>query len=76
MGCGWCSGYNYEVYGTPNKRATFICYMHQARVLAVRYYHNLYSKKHCVKNIFPLNIPKEWALKIIPEEEYNLLRGE
>jgi radical SAM peptide maturase (CXXX-repeat target family) len=27
-GCGWCSAYNYEVFGTPNKRATFICQMH------------------------------------------------
>jgi radical SAM protein with 4Fe4S-binding SPASM domain len=24
-GCAWCSGYNYQVFGTPNKRATFIC---------------------------------------------------
>lgn len=27
-GCSWCSGYNYEEFGTPNKRATYICCMH------------------------------------------------
>ena len=39
-GCGWCSGCNYEYLGTPNKRLTNICVMHQARVLANRYFHN------------------------------------
>jgi len=27
-GCSWCSGYNYEEFGTPNKRVTYICCMH------------------------------------------------
>ena len=39
-GCSWCSAYNYEIYGTPNKRTTFICPMHKARVLANIYYWN------------------------------------
>lgn len=39
-GCGWCSGYNYEEFGTPNKRATYICIMHKARALANVYYWN------------------------------------
>lgn len=39
-GCAWCSGYNYDVFGTPNKRATFICKMHKVRVLANEYYYN------------------------------------
>ncbi|MDR1559142.1 MAG: radical SAM peptide maturase, CXXX-repeat target family [Clostridiales bacterium] len=37
-GCAWCSGYNYDCFGTPNKRATFICGMHKARVKANEYY--------------------------------------
>lgn len=37
-GCGWCTGYNYDLYGTPNKRATFICWMHKARCMANAYY--------------------------------------
>ena len=27
-GCSWCSAYNYEEFGTANKRATYICCMH------------------------------------------------
>jgi uncharacterized protein len=27
-GCAWCSGYNYEEFGTPNQRATYTCEMH------------------------------------------------
>lgn len=33
-GCGWCSAYNYERFGSVNHRATFLCQTHQARVLA------------------------------------------
>lgn len=66
-GCGWCSAYNYEVYGTPNKRATYICCMHKARVLA-----NVYYQRR--KGIdYPMNCPKDWALEIIGEDEYNKL---
>lgn len=67
-GCGWCSAYNYEEFGTPNKRATYICDMHKARVLANAYYWNRRGKK------FILNCPKEWALEIIDENEYNKLK--
>ena len=40
MGCGGCSGYNYECFGTPNHRSTNICYAHKGRVLASYYYAN------------------------------------
>ena len=40
VGCAWCSGFNYEEFGTPNKRATYICDMHKARVMANYYYQN------------------------------------
>jgi radical SAM peptide maturase (CXXX-repeat target family) len=36
-GCAWCSAHNYDVFGTAGKRATFICMMHKARVLANHY---------------------------------------
>ena len=69
-GCGWCSAYNYELYGTPDKRATFICPMHKARTLACKYYFNAKNEK------YDFTIPKEWALEIISEDEYNkLLEG-
>lgn len=51
-GCGWCSGYNYQKFGTANKRTTYICPMHKATALANVYYWNkLYQK---------LNINKEF----------------
>lgn len=40
-GCAWCSAYNYQTFGTANKRATFICPMHKARALANVYYWNM-----------------------------------
>ena len=72
-GCSWCSAYNYEYYGKLNKRTTFICEMHKARALANIYFWNKYykilnedTKKLCY-------LEKEEALKIIPEEEYEML---
>ncbi len=73
-GCSWCSGYNYEIFGTPNKRATFICDMHKARVLAISYlWNNWYNKKH-IKERHKLYIPDEWAISIIGEEELEYLK--
>lgn len=74
-GCAWCSGYNYDKFGTPNKRATYICCMHKARVLANHYYYKkLLNEKNIKKDHhYELNVPKEEALKIISEKEYNML---
>jgi uncharacterized protein len=72
-GCSLCTGYNYDKFGDPNHKATFICETHQARVMANYYY---WSKLHDLlglKRNFKLNIPKEWALKIITEEQYDSL---
>ena len=72
-GCAWCSGYNYEEFGTPNKRATYICPMHQATSLAnVSLLNKLYKQLNIDKQ-FKMYIPKDWALNIINEEEYNTL---
>lgn len=72
-GCSWCSAYNYEEFGTPNKRATYICIMHQAMALANTYHWNRLYQKLQIDKIFPLNTPKDWALNIIDIEEYNYL---
>lgn len=72
-GCSWCSAYNYQHFGTPNKRVTNICIMHKARSLANVYYWNKLYKKHNEDAHFIMNCPKEWALEIISEEEYNML---
>lgn len=72
-GCAWCSGYNYEEFGTPNKRATYICCMHKARALANVYYWNRLYQKLGVDKTFKCYCSKEWALDIISEDEYNYL---
>lgn len=74
-GCAWCSGYNYEVFGTPNKRATFICQMHQARTMATSYLWNTWYKKTNSDKRYSLDIPREWALEIVDEHEFNLLKN-
>lgn len=72
-GCAWCSGYNYQVFGTANRRATYICIMHKARALANVYMWNKYYRKTNNKKRFRLYCPKDWALEIIDEKEYNYL---
>lgn len=73
-GCAWCSGYNYQKFGTVNKRATYICIMHKALSLANVYYWNLYFKKENLPFVMPLNCPEDWALQIISKEEFNFLK--
>ena len=74
-GCGWCSGYNYEVFGTPNKRATFICAMHKARVLSIAYLWNNWYKCKNSPERYSLTIPQDWAEEIIGHEEYEKLKS-
>ncbi|MFR7743876.1 MAG: hypothetical protein ACLU3I_11740 [Acutalibacteraceae bacterium] len=57
-GCSWCSAYNYQCTGTPDKRVTYICPMHKARVLANAYYWNKLHRRpgregHGIGWIFP-----------------------
>ena len=73
QGCAWCSAYNYQKFGTANHRATFICPMHKARVLANVYYWNSLFRHEGMKERFKNYVPKEWALDIIDENEFNLL---
>lgn len=73
-GCAWCSAYNYDEFETANKRATYICEMHKARVLANVYYWNkVYRLTGNLDLAYPNNTPKEWALNIISEEEFEML---
>lgn len=72
-GCGWCSGYNYELYGTANKRCTNICYSHKGRVLASCYY---YNKRHIELNdVNPkkINLPYNEVVDILGKEEADYL---
>lgn len=69
-GCGWCSGLNYEMYGTANRRFTGICWAHKARVLASAYYYNRRYLE--IGDCLPIeaNLPAEDALKILTDGEY------
>lgn len=73
-GCSWCTAYNYQVYGTPDARATYICIMHKARALANAYFWNRYYIKNNIKKRMKIYIPEEWALQIITKSEWKLLK--
>ena len=73
-GCAWCSAYNYEQFGTVNKRATYICNMHQATALANVYYWNTLYQYLNIDKVFHMHIPETWALNIIDQSEYNNLK--
>ena len=74
-GCAWCQAYNYQASGGDfNKRATFICIMHQARALANSYYWNLKYHHNNEKKRMKIWLEDEKALKIIPKEELALLK--
>ena len=67
--CGWCSALNYQEFGTINKRTTYTCLMHKARVLANYYYQNKMGGN------YPFLINKQDAIDIIGENETNYLIG-
>lgn len=55
-GCSLCTGFNYDEFGTPNKRATYICDMHYARVCATAYFWNKLYSKLGLNKVFQLNV--------------------
>ena len=73
QGCAWCSAYNYQKFGTANHRATFICPMHKARVLANVYYWNKLFQHEGMKERFKNFVPEDWALEIIDKDEFTML---
>ncbi len=73
-GCSWCSAWNYQVNGTADKRCTFICDIQKARSLAINYYWNHYYKENGREDeVLDLWCPKEWAIPIIGEKDYEEL---
>ena len=72
-GCSWCTAYNYQVFGTPDKRATFICDMHKARALANVYFWNSYYRKKGIDKHMDNHVPEDWALEIISRKEWDML---
>lgn len=74
-GCAWCSAYNYQVFGTADKRATFNCIIHRATALALAYYNNSYYDITGKGHVTPLFVPECWAVPIVGQEEYNMLNS-
>lgn len=73
-GCSWCAAYNYETTGDLDSRATFICPMHKARSLANVRHFNLLHMKHGDAERMELHCPRDWAVPIVGEEEYEMLQ--
>lgn len=73
-GCSWCTAWNYQLYGTPDKRCKNICIMHKARSLFNVYFWNQYYKKHNIDKVMKMYIPDEWALEIVTQDELNTLK--
>ena len=73
-GCSWCSAYNYQVFGTADKRATFICIMHKARALANAYYWNKGFRQVAPFFRQKLWIRDDWALEIVDKDELDMLK--
>lgn len=69
-----CSAWNYQLYGTADKRCTRICPMHKGRALFNYYFWNKYYRAHNQKKRMKIYIPDEWALEIIDKDELNMLK--
>lgn len=69
-----CTAWNYQLFGTPDKRCTRICPMHKARCLFNIYFWNKYYLKNNLPKCMDINIPEEWALDIISQEEFDMLK--
>lgn len=74
-GCSWCTAYNYQVSGTPDWRATYICPMHKARALANAWFWPRYRRQHGDARPYTLYVPDEWALEIVEAEELEEIKG-
>lgn len=74
QGCGWCTALNYQETGSPDKRLTHTCEMHKAASLANVYFWNRYYRKQGSAERFTMYCPKEWAIPIIGEDEYQTLK--
>ncbi len=72
-GCSYCSAWNYQLYGTPDSRCTYICPMHKARSLANVYFWNKKYIKENIHKYFHRYLPDEESLKFIDKDELDML---
>lgn len=74
--CMNCSALSHTVFGTPNKRTTFICIQMIAEALANVYYWNRLLLKHPEYNLNVRKnvVPDEWSLLVINQNELDELK--
>lgn len=74
--CASCSALGHTIFGTPNKRATFICIQMIAEALANVYYWNLLNIKHPEYDLGVREnmVPDEWSLLVIDQEELEFIK--
>lgn len=73
-GCSDCEAWNYQAAGGKfNVKCTNICPVHKATSLANVYYQNKLNQLQGSDAKFKMWLPKEEALKIIDEDEYEKL---
>lgn len=72
-GCGWCSAYNYEIFGTVNKRVTNICLAHKMRALANIDYWNRFYENHHINNVYDTFLSRDEMIKLVGEDESDRL---
>lgn len=71
--CGWCSAYNYQLYGTCNKRTTSTCKLQKGLALANLYYWNRLRQIHPEVAPVESTFDYEFVNDIISKEEFNKL---
>lgn len=74
--CPACSALGQTVFGTPEKRCSFICIQMIAEALANVYFWNRLLLKHTNYDLHPRRnvLPDEWSLLVIDEDELNELK--
>lgn len=72
-GCASCAAWNYQKYGTPDKKDKGICWMHRARSLANAYYWNRVWRLQGATKRMPILLEKKYALQIITKRELESL---
>lgn len=74
--CASCSALSQTVFGTPTKKATFVCIQMIAEALANVYYWNLLNikKPHYHLGVRQNMVPDEWALLVIDNDELEYLK--
>ena len=73
-GCASCAAWNYQKYGTPDRKDKGICWMHRARSLANVYYWNRKYRREGSEQRMPIRLEPEHALRIVTENDFEFLK--